>query len=90
MRRTRQQNTDREQTARKREAVKSVLISGGFRVGMVVFLLCTRGSTLWPRLHRVLFWLAILGLITIPFSLVVLHQRLQEIETGELNEAQKY
>ena len=34
--------------------------------------------------------LAVLGLVTIPFSLVVLRQRLREIEKGELNEARKY
>ena len=38
----------------------------------------------------VLLWLAVLALITIPFSLVVLRQRLREIEGGELNEARKY
>lgn len=90
MRRTRKKNTDREQAAQKRAAVKSVLISGGLRVGGAVLLLCTRSLTPWPRLHRVLLWMAVLGLITIPFSLVVLRQRLREIEKGELNEARKY
>ena len=89
MRRTKQKNTDWEQAEQKREAVKSVLISAGFRVGAAALLFCARGRTPWPRLHRVLLWLAVLALITIPFSLVVLRQRLREIEEGELNEARK-
>ena len=88
--RTKQKNTDWEQAEQKREAVKSVLISAGFRVGAAALLFCARGRTPWPRLHRVLLWLAVLALITIPFSLVVLRQRLREIEEGELNEARKY
>ena len=83
-------NTDREQAEQKREAVKSVLISAGFRVGAAALLFCTRSRTPWPGLHQVLLWLAVLGLVTIPFSLVVLRQRLREIEKGELNEARKY
>ncbi len=90
VRRTKQKNTDWEQAEQKREAVKSVLISAGFRVGAAALLFCARGRTPWPRLHRVLLWLAVLALITIPFSLVVLRQRLREIEEGELNEARKY
>ena len=90
MRRTKQKNTDWEQAEQKREAVKSVLISAGFRVGAAALLFCARGRTPWPRLHRVLLWLAVLALITIPFSLVVLRQRLRGIEEGELNEARKY
>ena len=90
MRRTRQSNTDQEQAEQKREAVKSVLVSGGIRVGTAALLLCTRSCTPWPRLHQVLLWLAVLGLITVPFSLVVLRQRLREIEKGEVNEARKY
>ncbi len=90
MRRTRQKNTDREQAEQKREAVKSVLISAGFRVGAAALLFFTRSRTPWPGLHQVLLWLAVLGLVTIPFSLVVLRQRLREIEKGELNEARKY
>ena len=90
VRRTKQKNTDWEQAEQKREAVKSVLISAGFRVGAAALLFCARGRTPWPRLHRVLLWLAVLALITIPFSLVVLRQRLREIEGGELNEARKY
>ena len=66
--------------------MKSVLISAGFRVGAAALLFCTP----WPGLHQVLLWLAVLGLVTIPFSLVVLRQRLREIEKGELNEARKY
>ena len=82
MRRTRRKNTDREQAEQKRAAVKSVLISGGIRVGTAALLLCTRSRTPWPRLHQVLLWLAVLGLVTIPFSFVVLRQRLREIGKG--------
>ena len=37
-----------------------------------------------------LLLLAILDLLTIPFSFVVLIQRIREIERGELDEARKY
>ncbi len=37
-----------------------------------------------------MFLLAAAGLITIPFSLIALKQRLRELEKGELNEARKY
>ena len=37
-----------------------------------------------------MFLLAAVGLITIPFSLIALKQRLRELEKGELNEARKY
>lgn len=70
--------------------MKSVLVSAGFRVGAAALLFCTRSRTPWPGLHRVLLWLAVLGLVTVPFSLVVLRQRLREIKKGELNEARKY
>ena len=50
MRRTKQKNTDWEQAEQKREAVKSVLISAGFRVGAAALLFCARGRTPWPRL----------------------------------------
>lgn len=70
--------------------MKSVLISAGLRAGGAALLFATRNSAPWPRLHRVLLWLAVLGLVTIPFSFVVLRQRLREIEKGELNEARKY
>lgn len=58
-------------------------------MGAAALLFCT-GAAPVARLHQVLLWLAVLGLVTIPFSLVVLRQRLREIEKGELNEARKY
>lgn len=48
MRRTKQKNTDWEQAEQKREAVKSVLISAGFRVGAAALLFCARGRTRGP------------------------------------------
>ena len=63
----------------------------------VLLRLCLIGILLYgcscrsPGLIKdLLLFLAVGNLITVPFTFVVLHQRLQEIETGELDEARKY
>ena len=82
--------TDIRKREQKRAAVKSVLFSGLFRIPGAALLLFTREHTPWPELHGLLLLLAILDLLTIPFSFVVLIQRIREIERGELDEARKY
>ena len=82
--------TDNRKREQKRAAVKSVLFSGLFRILGAALLLFTREHTPWPELHGLLLLLAILDLLTIPFSFVVLIQRIREIERGELDEARKY
>ena len=56
----------------------------------VAALLGLRSLTVRVWLDRLLLLVAVLDLITIPISFVVLRQRLQEIERGELDEARKY
>lgn len=83
-------NTDALLAEEKKEATKSVLLH-------MVLQLLSVGALLWLRtmtgrglLSNVLLILATLDLILIPFSFVVLYQRVREIEKGELNEARKY
>ena len=45
---------------------------------------------LWRWLDLLLLLMAAADLISIPFSLVVLRQRMREIERGELDEARNY
>lgn len=90
MRRMKQRNTDPEKQKQRQNAVRSVAFSVAFRLLAVLFLLWTRPAAPWPWLHELLLCVAVLGLVTIPFALVVLHQRLREIEKGELDEARKY
>ena len=53
-------------------------------------LLGLRCLTVRAWLDNLLLLVAVLDLVTIPFSLVVLRQRLREIERGEMDEARKY
>lgn len=56
----------------------------------VAVLLGLRCLTVRAWLDNLLLLVAALDLITIPFSFVVLRQRLREIEKGEMEEARKY
>ena len=56
----------------------------------VLVLLWLRGLSKTGWLDTLLLVLAVLDLAVIPFSAVVLRQRLREIERGELDEARKY
>ena len=56
----------------------------------VAVLLGLRCLTVRAWLDNLLLFAAGLNLITIPFAFVVLRQRLQEIEKGEMDEARKY
>lgn len=74
----------------KRAAVKSVALSILLQLMTAAALLHLR--TLGPPewLSSLLLILAIAGLITIPFTIAALGQRVREIEKGELDEARKY
>ena len=74
----------------KRAAVKSVVLSTLFQLLSAGALLCLRALTDTGWLRGLLLILAAGGLITVPFSFIVLRQRLREIEKGELDEARKY
>lgn len=56
----------------------------------VAVLLGLRCLTVRAWLDNLLLLVAVLDLITLPFSFVVLRQRLREIEKGEMEEARKY
>ena len=56
----------------------------------VAVLMGLRCLTVRAGLDTLLILVAALDLITIPFSFVVLRQRLREIEKGEMDEARKY
>ena len=86
MRRTKPKSTDRE----KRSAVRSVVLS-------TLLQLLTVGALLYLRSLRPPDWLgglalilAVIDLITIPFTFAALWQRVRELEKGELDEARKY
>lgn len=86
MRRTKPKSTDRE----KRSAVRSAVLS-------TLLQLLTVGALLYLRSLRPPDWLsglalilAVIDLITIPFTFAALWQRVRELEKGELDEARKY
>ena len=85
-----QKSTDSSKETQKREAVRGVVSSCLLRIAGVAILFWGRAYTPWLWLHDLLLVLAVAGLITVPFSFVVLRQRLREIERGELDEARKY
>lgn len=74
----------------KKAAAKSVALH-------MLLQLLSAGALLWLRtmtgdgaLSNVLLILAVVDLAVIPPSLLVLYQRMREIERGELDEARKY
>lgn len=86
MRKTKPKSTDQE----KRRAVCSVVPGVLFRL-LIAGLLFYCWDLWQPGLMKtVLLVLAVGNLITVPFTFVVLGQRLREIEKGELDEARKY
>ena len=56
----------------------------------VAVLMGLRCLTVRAWLDNLLLLVAALDLITIPFSFVVLRQRLREIEKGEIDDAKQY
>ena len=90
MRRTKRKNIEpskrRERGEAIRETVTHVVVQL-LSAGILLALRCLPGRA-W--LDQLLLIVAVLDLITIPFSFVVLRQRLREIERGEMDEARKY
>ncbi len=85
-----QKNTDSGRRALRRDAVRGTLMFVGGQLLSVLVLLWLRGLSKTGWLDTLLLVLAVLDLAVIPFSAVVLRQRLREIERGELDEARKY
>ena len=85
-----QKNTDSGRRALRRDAVRGTLMFVGGQLLSVLVLLWLRGLSKTGWLDTLLLVLAVLDLAVIPFSAVVLRQRLREIEGGELDEALKY
>ena len=85
-----QKNTDSGRRALRRDAVRGTLMFVGGQLLSVLVLLWLRGLSKTGWLDTLLLVLAVLDLAVIPFSAVVLRQRLREIERGELDDARKY
>ena len=85
-----QKNTDSGRRALRRDAARGTLMFVGGQLLSVLVLLWLRGLSKTGWLDTLLLVLAVLDLAVIPFSAVVLRQRLREIERGELDEARKY
>ena len=87
MRRTKPAGTKKEE---KGAAVRSVVLNAVFQLIGAGILLYLRSLTQLGWLRGLALILAAIDLVTIPFSLVSLGQRLREIEKGDLDEARKY
>lgn len=85
------ESIEQARSRRKREAVRGVVF---FALLQVVSAVCFGALCLIPGLPGWAFWifalLAVLCIVLLIPSLVVLKQRFQEIEGGELDEAGKY
>lgn len=90
MRRTKPKSTEFDRQGEKRAAVRSVVLSTLLQLLAVGALLHLRSLTQTDWLGGLLLILAIVNLITIPFTFAALWQRVREIEKGELDEARKY
>lgn len=90
MRRTRPKNTEPAKRRERKEAIWGVVTHVAVQLLSVAVLLGLRCLTVRAWLDNLLLVVAVLDLITLPFSFVVLRQRLREIEKGEMEEARKY
>ena len=79
-----------DRKAEKRLAVRSVAINTLLQLMTVGALLYLRSVTRTDWLRSLALILAVIDLITIPFTFAALWQRVREIEKGELDEARKY
>ena len=79
-----------DRKAEKRLAVRSVAINTLLQLMTVGALLYLRSVTRADWLRSLALILAVIDLITIPFTFAALWQRVREIEKGELDEARKY
>lgn len=71
-------------------AVRAVLLNALLQLLTAVLLLHVRSWFQTGWLRGLLLVLAAAGLVTIPCSVVVLRQRLEELRRGELDQAKQY
>lgn len=90
MRRTKRKNIEPSKRRERGEAIRETVTHVVVQLLSAGILLALRCLTVWAWLDQLLLIVAVLDLITIPFSFVVLRQRLREIERGEMDEARKY
>lgn len=90
MRRTRPKNIEPAKRRERGEAIRGAVTHAAVQLLSAAALLGLRCLTVRAWLDSLLLLVAVLDLVTIPFSLVVLRQRLREIEKGEMDEARKY
>ena len=74
----------------RRDAIRSTAVHVLLRLILAGVLLWLWGESQAAWLDLLLLLLIHAGLLTIPFSLIALKQRLEELEKGELDEARKY
>lgn len=74
----------------RRRAVRAVLLNALLQLLTAVLLLSVRSWFQTGWLRGLLLVLAAAGLVTIPCSVVVLRQRLEELRRGELDQAKQY
>lgn len=74
----------------RRRAVRAVLLNALLQLLTAVLLLRVRSWFQAGWLRGLLLVLAAAGLVTIPCSVVVLRQRLEELRRGELDQAKQY
>ena len=79
-----------DRPAEKRAAVRSVVLNVLLQLITAGALLYLRSVTQTGWLRGLLLVLAAAGLVTIPCSVVVLRQRLEELRRGELDQAKQY
>ena len=89
MRRTKRKNIEPSKRRERGEAIRETVTHVVVQLLSAGILLALRCLTVRAWLDQLLL-VAVLDLITIPFSFVVLRQRLREIERGEMDEARKY
>ncbi len=90
MRRTKRKNIEPSKRRERGEAIRETVTHVVVQLLSAGILLALRCLTVRAWLDQLLLIVAVLDLITIPFSFVVLRQRLREIERGEMDEARKY
>ena len=74
----------------RQDAIRSAAVHVLLRLMLTGGLLWLRGECQADWLDLLLLLLINAGLLTIPFSLIALRQRLKELEQGELDEARRY
>ena len=90
MKRTKRKSIEPSKRKEREEAIRSTAFHAALWLLSVAVLLGLRFLTERVWLDNLLLLVAALDLITLPFSFVVLVQRLREIEKGEMDEARKY